>query len=155
MSAYDYNPDVCLQVIHRIAEEIPSGVSGRDLKAIYPKITFSQELLGYIKNTIITVTKRVIDWMWIHYNIPEKLKYLRELEAKSPKHDAWRPKTGDVNLNSIKARNLLKRKRELIKQIELVREESEMTMLYIKAFSEQSKKQLEEINLTKEKYKTI
>ncbi|KAJ8937772.1 hypothetical protein NQ314_011729 [Rhamnusium bicolor] len=89
MSAYDFNPDVCLEVFHGIAEDIPSGVSGSDVKAIVPKIKFTQELLSYVRNTITTITRKAIDGLWINYQIAEKLKHLEELEEKSPKNDAW------------------------------------------------------------------
>ncbi|KAJ8925592.1 hypothetical protein NQ315_009432 [Exocentrus adspersus] len=189
MSSYDFNPDVCLQVFHGIAEEIPSGVSPglnsvfknisfidilsvirdplpfftrplliiaeKNIKKICPKIKFTQELLSYLNNAIVVIVKKALDLVWVNYNIPEKLKRLGEMEEKSPKIDAWRPTTGKVNLNSIIAKNLLQRKAKLIKQMELVREETALITPYLRAFSEQADKQLKEIDQIQQKYITI
>ncbi|KAJ8937039.1 hypothetical protein NQ318_016295 [Aromia moschata] len=108
MSTYEFDPDVCRQVLQKVAEDMPSGLSDPDL---------DEELVRFINESVTSSIKQKIDWLWGKYGIPEKLKQLKQLEKKSKKGDAWRPTTGEVDLDPIRVAKLETLKKELRKEI--------------------------------------
>ncbi|CAH1110866.1 unnamed protein product [Psylliodes chrysocephalus] len=145
MSKENFNSSDCLARLHKIAEEIPSGVRRNEVESILPFMT-SEELLPVTNSIIINAVKQKIDDFWNNYNISEKLKNLKEMQEKAPNEKAWRPTTGEVDVKPIIACALRERKKRLEEEIRRTKEKSDTLKSDLIYSREKLEKQILETN---------
>uniref|UniRef100_A0A6P7H1M6 Uncharacterized protein LOC114344990 n=1 Tax=Diabrotica virgifera virgifera TaxID=50390 RepID=A0A6P7H1M6_DIAVI len=142
MDTENPNLDPSLERLHRIVEEIPSGVSEDVLQSTIDQIKNSGEIFDITRDYIISNTKLFLNNFWQDFNVSENIKRLKELEETSNKENAWRPTTGEA---PISAKMLRQTKKKLEDEIKSTREKIVEVNAYLQQNMKKLQKQLGEM----------
>lgn len=121
MSVENSDTDTYLQRLHKIIEEIPSGVRDHDFESIL-KVQHSQELLKTTNNNIIFPAKQWLDNVWKNCDVSKKLEELSDVTIQADSD--WRPTTGEADINTVLAIVLRERKNRLEQEIKTIWDQS-------------------------------
>ncbi|XP_057660793.1 uncharacterized protein LOC130896612 [Diorhabda carinulata] len=121
MSVVHSDGNIYLERLHKIIEEIPSGVRDHDFETIL-KVQHSQELLKTTNNNIIFPANQWLDNVWKNCNVSKKLEELSDVTKNVD--SAWRPVTGEADIRPLLANVLRERKKRLEQEIKKIREQS-------------------------------
>ncbi|XP_044264320.1 uncharacterized protein LOC123011098 [Tribolium madens] len=145
MSVHKDDPNLALVTLHKLADEIPSGVSVRDVGEVVPVIGPNPgEITNNLRELIAAKLRDNLSGFWESQNINEKLKNVRKLEC-SDLEKRW-PTSMQEIVNSLRGKELRCLKKNLNAKIKKIIEENNKLEATVKEKSELLEQQLNQMN---------